>query len=102
MKKKKRVIELDTSGAIGEAFHQVIGVYAHAAYPPGGSDCAAATRTALLEVAEKAQLSDQVSISSRQRPMLKAAVKWYYTEVETNNKEVFEVLLSQLQARTKK
>ncbi len=97
MAKKKPVIEFDAQGEQGIAMHRVISVYAHTAYPVGGSDCAAATRTALLNVAEKIQTNDRVDIGTRQRPMLKAAVNWYFAEVEKDDSSMSERLLSQLQ-----
>ena len=68
--------------------------YSDVAYPPGGSDCAAASRSALLEIADKLGNNDvDVEIGSRQRPMLLAAVKWYFSEVERFSPELREALM---------
>lgn len=93
---KKRTLAIDTTRGQGEALQKVITTYAHAAYPVGGSDCAAATRQALLDVAGQLLDSEKVEISARQRPMLKSAVNWYFTEVEKGNSEIQEMLINQL------
>ncbi|CAA6827717.1 MAG: Unknown protein [uncultured Thiotrichaceae bacterium] len=93
---KKRTLGIDTTNGQGEALKKVITTYAHAAYPVGGSDCAAATRQALLDVADKLLTSEMVDISARQRPMLKSAVSWYFTEVEKSHSDMQEMLLTQL------
>lgn len=92
---KKRMISFDTSAGAGKSMSEVITAYAHAAYPVGGSDCAATTRQALLEVADKLLGAGEVDISARQRPMLKAAINWYYTEVDKESPEMHERLASQ-------
>jgi len=61
---------------------EAIEVYAHAAYPVGGSDCAQVSRDALL-VSAKAFSSIEtdgiVQVRKRQRRPLKAAVDWYFS-----------------------
>lgn len=93
---KKRTLAINTTCGQGEALKKVITTYAHAAYPVGGSDCAAATRQALLDVADQLLDSERVEISARQRPMLKSAVNWYFTEVEKDNSGMQEMLINQL------
>lgn len=60
--------------------------YALAAYPPGGSECAQVARETLMNTAtliETGCLEGKfVEISSRQRPLLKAAVNWYCGEMK--------------------
>lgn len=97
---KKRTMAINTTQGQGKALQQVITTYAHAAYPIGGTDCAAATRQALLEIADKLLLAEQVEINARQRPMLKSAVNWYYTEVQKDAPDMQGKLLAQL-ARNK-
>lgn len=77
---KKRTFILDTSEGAGEALTKVLQQYALAAYPQGGADCAAASREAILTIVNNIQSSDFCEISTRQRPILNAAVKWYYQE----------------------
>lgn len=63
---------------------EALAVYAHAAYPPGGSECAQVARDALLasarSIAEDAANHDGAQISRRQRGMIKAAVQWYFSD----------------------
>jgi hypothetical protein len=57
--------------------------YAHAAYPEGGSECAQVARYTLLQLV--AEINDGISaekvsveISKRSRPMVKAALEFYF------------------------
>ena len=65
--------------------HQIaeaIEVYAHAAYPVGGSDCAQVSRDALLDSAKafsSLEADGIVQVRKRQRRPLKAAVDWYFS-----------------------
>ena len=81
--------------------YAVLNHYADVAYPPGGSDCAATSRQALMEIVDKISQDELCEISRRQRPMLKAAVKWFYTESEfadlPGNDAMYQCLLSQLE-----
>lgn len=56
-------------------------VYAEAAYPAGGSECAQATNQTLKELAKAIGNSHEIPFSykKRQKPMIKAAVKWFYS-----------------------
>ncbi len=59
-----------------------IEVYAHAAYPAGGSDCAQVSREALLDSAKtfsSLETDGIVQVRKRQRRPLKAAVDWYFS-----------------------
>ena len=96
---KKRTFLFDTSEGAGESLSKVLQHYALAAFPHGGSDCAAASREALLTIVNKIQADDFSEISTRQRPILNAAVKWFYTESEYANVDDkhFHLLSSQLQ-----
>lgn len=98
---KKRMIRFDASEGAGQAMHKVIATYAHAAYPVGGSDCAAATRQALLDVADLVLQGGPVEISARQRPMLKAAIEWYFKEVKTDDQTMYQKLLAQFSKQKK-
>ena len=61
---------------------EAIEVYAHAAYPVGGSDCAQVSRDALLDSAKafsSIKTDGIVQVRKRQRRPLKAAVDWYFS-----------------------
>ncbi len=61
---------------------EAIEVYAHAAYPIGGSDCAQVSRDALLDSAKafsSLEADGIVQVRKRQRRPLKAAVDWYFS-----------------------
>ena len=61
---------------------EAIAVYAHAAYPVGGSDCAQVSRDALLDTAKafsSLEADGIVQVRKRQRRPLRAAVDWYFS-----------------------
>jgi hypothetical protein len=76
-------LTFDNSDGRGEQLAEILRQYAHTAYPPGGSECAATSRETLLDYAARAA-DGSLAISSRQLPMIKAAIKWYYAEVESD------------------
>lgn len=104
---KKRLFLFDGAEGVAEMMVAVLNHYANVAYPLGGSDCAAASREALREIASTIMKAQEdvglAELSRRQRPVLKAAVKWFYTESEYACKEgesmdpMFDRLLSQLE-----
>ncbi len=100
---KKRIFLFDGSNGAADMLVAILKHYADVAYPIGGSDCAAASREALQGIADKISQAQQLSIpaemSRRQRPMLKSAVKWFYTESEYAAPEdsMYDRLLSQFQ-----
>jgi hypothetical protein len=59
--------------------------YAAAAFPPGGSECAQASRESLLTLAAgwRAQqaAAGAITLRSRQRPLLRAAVTTYFEQL---------------------
>jgi len=77
---KKRTFLFDTAEGAGEALSKVLRHYMEAAFPKGGSDCAAVSREALLTLVNKIEVDQYCEISTRQRPILNAAVKWYFKE----------------------
>lgn len=83
---RKRIFLFDGADGVAEMLITILNHYANVAYPIGGSECAAASREALQVIAnnihEAEQLSEMAEISRRQRPMLKSAVKWFYTQSE--------------------
>ena len=98
---KKRTFVFDGSGGAAQIMISVLNHYANVAYPPGGSDCAATSRQALMELRDKISENDYCEISRRQRPILKAAVKWFYIESghvrSSGNEEIYHYLISQFQ-----
>ena len=103
----KRLFFFDGADGAAEMMVAVLNHYANVAYPMGGADCAAASREALQKIAntimqaqEEGELAD---LSRRQRPILKAAVKWFYTESEYACQDgeavdpMFDRLLSQFE-----
>jgi len=74
------------------AMSEAIQLYADAAYPLGGSECAQAARAGLLDTVEKinVQVSQQqnpVTISRRIKTHIKSAIQ-YYHEVNTEENEL--------------
>ena len=96
---KRRTFSFNGKAGAAEALANVIRHYAHAAYPVGGSDCAATTRLALLELAEKVETEINIDISTRQRPMLKSAIDWFYTESRKTDDPLFITLKSQFERK---
>jgi len=101
---KKRTFIFDGSAGSREALSKVLQYYALAAYPEGGSDCAASSRQALKDIVTTIQSTEICEISTRQRPILKAAVKWFYQEsgiVQQTDEMLkeFDRLISMLEKR---
>ena len=82
---RKRRIGFNATGNAGAELAEILRSYAYTAYPPGGSECAAASRESLLGYASDAE-SGAFEIGSRQFPMIKAAIKWYCVETEKDDK----------------
>lgn len=71
----------DTASLLGI----VIRSYGDAAFPPGGSVCAQASREALHSIGgniEDHAARDGALVSSRQRRLLRSAMNWYFGEIE--------------------
>ncbi len=84
MKKKQFQFPCDNDACSHLA--KVLSTYVYAAFPIGGSECAQATRESLLDMAKRLAdcKTDKFGINARQRPMLKSAINWYFSEVETD------------------
>lgn len=66
---------------LGAILVDVLQHYAYAAYPVGGSECAQASREAVLTLANNfATCQTKLELRPRQRPLLKSAIQWYYTD----------------------
>lgn len=70
--------EQHTAQQLGEA----IRAYTQAAYPKGGSDCAQVARAALLDAAKSCDDHDHgdLALRRRQLALLRACVRWYFSE----------------------
>jgi len=73
--------------------------YADAAYPPGASECAQASRAALFGAAESILTqsnndSESIDISRRLRTNIKAALT--YCEQQSEDKKIYQQLLKTL------
>ena len=84
---KKRRLQFSCADDACQHLSKTIIAYAHAAFPVGGSDCTQATRESLLDMALRLaeNKEDVFAINPRQLPMLKSAIKWYFSEVEDNS-----------------
>jgi tRNA threonylcarbamoyladenosine modification (KEOPS) complex Pcc1 subunit len=96
---KHKMLTINCQNNLCEDLAMAITHYAYAAYPPGGSECAQASREALETLAQtiKSQNSEHVErtsiqIKARQRSTLKAAINWYFTEVEINKDKQTQLL----------
>lgn len=77
--------------------------YADAAYPPGASECAQASREALYNAAEDilrqcANTNERFTISRRLRTNIKAALT--YCEQEAENETVYPLLIKVIKGET--
>jgi len=81
---KNKTFLLRCSPAFGEQLANALEAYAHAAYPPGGSECAQVAHQTLLEsartVRKDAATEAGATLRRRQRTHFKAAVNWYFGE----------------------
>jgi hypothetical protein len=89
-----------TAGPLGrQLLAEAIRSFAHAAYPPGGSDCAQVARETLFTTAETIEYSDAVaSASTRHRVLLRQAAEWYCDNIEDVAPERRAALNEALQA----
>ncbi|MGB5539945.1 MAG: hypothetical protein WBO37_07660 [Gammaproteobacteria bacterium] len=83
-------LTLACDGMIGEILCIAIREYAHAAYPPGGSDCAQVARYTLLELANQIETGSAgaagvVEISRRPRAMIRAAVQYHFDRADAEH-----------------
>ena len=79
----------------------VIRSYGDAAFPPGGSECAQASREALHSIGgniEDHAARNGALVSSRQRRLLRSAVNWYFDELEISPRQQ-QILLGLLDSR---
>lgn len=96
---RRKTFQFDGSEGAAEMMIALLSHYSNVAFPLGGSDCAAASREALQAIIRTIQAAKMCEISRRQRPLLKSAVKWFYTQSEyaAPSDPMYDRLLSQFQ-----
>lgn len=96
---RKRTFLFDGSEGASEMLVLILNHYADIAFPQGGSACAAASREAIHDIVAHLHQSKDVELGRRQRPMLRSAVKWFYTESEyaSPNDTLYVQLVDKLQ-----
>lgn len=81
---------------------RILRIYAEAAWPPGGSECAQASRESLISVANDIELAQQntpgrAEFSRRQRATFRAALEYASESPELEaSREIYQTLLLQL------
>lgn len=79
---RRKTLSIDAGPLARQLLADAISTFAEAAYPPGASECAQVARESLLTTAGILRTATaRAEISSRQRPMLKQAIRWYFSEV---------------------
>jgi hypothetical protein len=91
---RHRVLAFELDGASAQHLSRAIAAYAHAAFPDGGSECAQVSREALLDIARQCDqhTGGELPLRKRQLGQLRAAVTWYFSEVEPGSAEIGEQL----------
>lgn len=81
---KRRTIGIHAGPAGRAVLADAIRCFAHAAYPPGGSDCAQVSRETLFTSAAVITGDEAIpQVSSRHRVMLRQAAQWYCDNIES-------------------
>lgn len=95
---RQRVVEIDLPVGLAAALADAVAAYAHAAFPTGGSECAQVSREALLATAHSCagHAGGPLSLRKRQMAQLRAAVDWYFSEVDPGSTAQGEQLKSRL------
>lgn len=96
---KLMTLELDTG--LQQTLCEAVRLYAEAAYPPGGSECAQVARESLLTAAssihEQCAENGHAEVSRRLRVQLKSALDYFAEVNAANGKDVCSAV-EQLQA----
>lgn len=79
---KRKTVKIACDAPTAQQLGTAIRAYTNAAYPVGGSECAQVARAALLDAAEScdAHQSGDLALRRRQLALLRACVRWYFTE----------------------
>lgn len=81
---KRRTFAVPAGPNARAVLADAIRCFAHAAYPPGGSDCAQVSRETLFTTAKAFDSDTDVpQVSTRHRVLLRQAVQWYCANIET-------------------
>lgn len=82
MAQQDKTFLLRCAPEFAHALATALEVYAEAAYPPDGSECAQVAHQTLMESARAVRASaaseDGALLRRRQRSHFKAAIKWYF------------------------
>lgn len=85
MKKRTFSIDCFNEKKLCQTLNDLLTLFINTAFPPSGSECAQATRESLLELNSRiADYKGNCEINTRQRPLLKTAITWYFEEIEKN------------------
>lgn len=95
---RKKTFLFDGSEGAAEMLVLILTHFIEVAFPLGGSDCAAASRHALQKISNNISQTELSEVARRQRPILRSAVKWFYTEsvYASPNDPMHELLLAKL------
>ncbi|HIO93301.1 MAG TPA: hypothetical protein EYG68_10740 [Leucothrix mucor] len=93
MRKRTFIIDCSNSNHLCQELRQILKHFVDTAFPANGSECARATRSSLIDLADKIlKTSDLHEISTRQRPLLKTAINWYFEEISQDSTHHQELL----------
>lgn len=95
--KNTKTFVLQASRLQARLLSEALNVYAHAAYPPGGSECTQVSHQALQESARQlllqAEQGQAAALRRRQRALMKAAVQWYFSDQGPGDASLCDELL---------
>jgi len=81
---KAKTFSINCSASQASALAEALLTYAHAAYPPGGSECTQVAHETLLDSARSMVMADgaqgRIELRRRQRSLFAAAIDWYFSE----------------------
>jgi hypothetical protein len=88
---RRKTFEIPAGPHARRLLAELLRRFTAAAYPPGGSDCAQVARETLFTTVERIEQYDAPAvISTRQRPLLKQAVQWYFAEISPQDRAAHE------------
>jgi len=98
---RHKTVSVECVPDLAHRLAEAVRAYAHAAYPPGGSECAQSVREALLDTASLCDDHPGGGLTLRRRQMaqLRAAVAWYFQESGSDQAEVGGQLATLLSAK---
>lgn len=98
---KSKTVEIECAQSEADRLASAVRTYARQAYPSGGSECSQVAREALLDAASliAAHRGGPLGLRRRQMAQLRAAVTWYFTEIDPSHAADGDALLSLLARR---